>query len=284
MRRLSVKSYSFNGDLQKEHIGGFALVSWQSVFAGLVVTLFCYITLMALGTAIGGGAAHDIIRDSEGAGGIALGAVIWLLVSAFLSLAVGSYFAARISSFVTKRVGSFQGAIIASLFFALLIYSATSTVGAISGQISSLVATVTGASSGLTIGSRVQNLIEGSFGDDLTLKSDPEVVARGLATRLMQGNDEAAKSYLAYQTGVSRVDIEQRFQSMKSEFTARAQQIGSEVATEISTAGWVLFGTFTVGMLFSILGGSWGASVNFRKPLTEDSSTMSVGTPRPQTV
>ncbi len=131
---------------------------------------------------------------------------------------------------------------------------------------------------------QVQNIIERSLGDDLNLKSEPQIVAQGLAARLLQGNDDAAKNYLAYQTGRSRAEIEQRFAQLKSDFTATAQQVGSDVARGISTASWVLFGTLILGMIFAVLGGSWGASANFRKPLAEDIAGNHAHSFDPQTV
>lgn len=268
-----MKTNSIDTELHKEHPGVFALVSWKSIFAGLFVALFSYLTLMALGTAVGGSAAQGIIQAGDNAGGIALSAGIWMLFSTFISLGIGSYFAARISNFINKKVGSFQGAIIASLFFALLVYGTTSTLSAVGGGIGSLASSMSVGASSLAGNPQVQSVIERSFGDDINLKSEPQVVAQGLAARLLQGNDDAAKSYLAYQTGRTRAQIDEGFTQLKTDFMATAQQVGGNVASGIATAGWIIFATLVFGMLFSVLGGSMGASANFREPLAEDVDT-----------
>ena len=96
-------------------------VSWRSIVAGLLVTLFTFATLMFLGMAVGGVALQGIVDQGSSARGFPIGAGIWLLLSTLLSLFAGSYFSGRVSSFLTSRSGAAQGLVIASLFFVLFL-------------------------------------------------------------------------------------------------------------------------------------------------------------------
>src|SRR5579871_6033317 len=84
-------------------LGHFALLSWKSILAGFLVTLLASSILFALGMGVGGATLKNILDRSE-LGPMAVGSVVWIFLTVFLSLFIGSYFAARVSNFITDRI------------------------------------------------------------------------------------------------------------------------------------------------------------------------------------
>ena len=257
----------------REHISvsHHALLSWRSVLAGLLVAFLTYIVLMSLGAGIGANNLVGVINnaDKEAGNGLAVGAGIWVLISAFISRGVGSYFAARLSHFVTARVGWAQGIVIAALFFGALIMETTTTIGAIGGGIGSLAGAIGNKTGDLLKNPEVQSTVERGLGG-LNLRNDPDIVAQGVAVRLMRGDEESARNYFAYQANMTRPEADARFEQLKNDFNAKAKDAGVAAAKGVSAAGWGLFITLVLGTFFAGLGGSLGSRANLRKPLTDE--------------
>ena len=245
------------------------LVSWRSIVAGLLTTLLCLGALLALGMAIGGVSLEDG-ADAQ-TSGIMTG--VWFLISSIISLFVGSYFAARISKFHTNRIGSAQGVVIAALFFGLFLWQTFAAIGwagrtatNAAGTIGSGAASVIGQASG---NATVNNLVEDALGD-LNLKSDPEVVASGVVSRLIKGNTEGAKNYLARQAGITPSEADTRIAQLRQQVDQAMVQARETAANALQGAGWSLFATLVLGAASAIGGGALGSRANFRKPLTRE--------------
>ncbi len=85
-----------------------------------------------------------------------------------------------------------------------------------------------------------KNIFSGSLKScSATLKSTPEVVATGVASRLLRRNEQSAVNYLAAQAGISSAEA----------------------------AGWIAFGILFLGSISAMLGGAFGAQLNMRKPV-----------------
>lgn len=99
------------------------IVSWKSVTAGFLVTLFTLTALLGFGIALG-----DIgIDESISAETTNIFTSLWFLSSITLSIFVGSYYSARISSY---RVVA-NGLLIACLFFLFFFIQAFSLISAL---------------------------------------------------------------------------------------------------------------------------------------------------------
>lgn len=260
-----------NQDYAREHMGfaQYPLVSWRSILAGLVFSVICYVALTALGVAVMGASADDLIGQSrDDASGLAMGAGAWVIVSALLSLTVGGYFAARISNLVTGKIGGAQGIVIASLFFSLLLYGAGSAVGAMGRSMGGAVRSMTGTAGGIFSNQAVQETIEQSF-EGLNLNSSPEVVAKGVAARLLRGDNDGAKSYLAFQAGVPVTEVDARIAAMSIQMNAELEKAAIKAAKGMQAAGWTVFLTLFLGVISCVLGGLLGARANNRKPLVD---------------
>lgn len=252
----------------KEHLGfaHYPLISWRSIVAGLIFSVICYVALTALGIGIMGTTAQQLIQEGEGGGqGVAIGAAVWAIVSILLSLAIGSYFSARVANLVTGKIGGWQGLVIGSVFFALVFWGAGNAIGALGGAMGNAAQSLGGGAQNLMQNPTVQNQINRSL-EGLNLKSPPEQVAQGVASRMIAGDQEGAKNYLAFQAGVPVSEVEARIAQLQTQL----QDAGEAAAAGVATAGWVLFAALVLGLGSAFLGGTLGAKANIREPLVDE--------------
>lgn len=271
---MAISKTHDRGPLEIDSLNPHALISFRAIVSGLLIAMFTFIGLIGLGLAFGGmGLDQDTTAQSAG---IFTG--VWFIVSVLLSLFVGSYFAARISKFRTGRVGSLQGIVIASLFIGFFMYqtfsaigSAGSALGSLVGKSGSMVAQgAQQAANNPAITNTVTNLAEDAIGD-LNLRSEPQVVAQGVGTRLLRGDTESAKNYLARQAGITPTEADARIAQMKGQVDQYVAQGKEAAGTAIRNAGWTLFLLVALGSLAAIAGGALGSVANFRKPLVRES-------------
>ena len=177
-----------------------ALISWKSIFAGLLVALVAHATISALGVAVGGASAASLVYKGKGGGALAGGLGFWFFISVLLSIAVGSYFAARASTFITSRVGAAQGLIIASLFFVLMMIGTTMTLGVAGNILGNVTRSV--SSMDLASSTVVQNTLQKAVANT-DLRADPKTVVENVAAFLINGDTEAAWDTSAFEKGVA---------------------------------------------------------------------------------
>lgn len=241
------------------------LVSWRSILGGLFITFLSLAMLLSLGMAFGGIGLVDG-ADAQNAG-VFTG--IWFLVSAIISLFVGSYFAARVSKFHTGRIGSAQGAIIAALFFGIFLYQSISAIGWAGAKAGDLMGAA-GAGASQVAGSPVVNdLIDDAVGD-LNLRSEPQVVINGVASRLIRGDTEAAKNYLARQANLTPAEADARIAQLRTQVDTAMTQARETTANAMQGVGWSLFAALLLGTVAALSGGALGSATNYRRPLTRE--------------
>jgi hypothetical protein len=247
-----------------------ALISFRAIAAGLLLTMFVMIGLTGLGLAFGG-----ISMDEETTvRGVGMFSGIWFIASVFISLFLGSYFASRVSKFRMGRVGSVQGLVIASLFLVFFLYQIVSALGTAGLAVGSLLGK-TGRVIALSaqkmenypaVRNTISNLSEDALGD-LNLRSGLQVVAEGIGSRILRGNTEGAKNYLAREAGITPTEADARIAQMKGKVDEYVSNAKEATATALRSTGWTLFFLVVLGGLAGILGGGLGSVVNFRKPL-----------------
>lgn len=268
---------SINVDiLEDDHATMHPLISWRSVVAGLLISFFTMIGLLGLGMAFGGINMNE--ETSASSAGIFTG--VWFLASALISIFIGSYFAARVSKFQTGRIGSAQGLVIAALFLGFFLYQTLSAVVSMGGAAGSLIgkgasAIGTGASQVARqpgVMNTVSQFAENAIGD-LNLRSEPTVVAQGVATRLINGNAEGAKNYLALQAGITPQEADLRIAQLKTEADKAVGDAKAAAGDALQATGWSLFLLVMLGALSSVLGGALGSVANFRNPLSREQFT-----------
>lgn len=259
-----------NTPLESDFAHMHPLVSWRSVVAGLLVAFLAEAILLSLGMAFGGTTIGNASTSAQQAG---LFTGIWFLVSSLASLFAGSYFAARISKFHTNRIGSAQGLVIASLFFGFFLWQTVSAIGWAGRAAGSAVSnTASAMSSGLqqaTDNPAINDIVENAMGD-LRLKSPPQVVVSGVANRLLRGDQEGAKNFLARQAGLSSQQADQKIAQIRGQVDTALTQAREAAAQALKATGWSLFTTLVLGAAAAIGGGALGSRANLRKPLTRE--------------
>jgi hypothetical protein len=243
-------------------------IHWRAVFAGAFISALVYFTLVSLGVAIGAGQTQDLINGQSSASMLGTGVGVWLAVSVLISLFVGSYSAGRISGVIATRIGYMQGAVISALFFALMIAQSGSMLKSVTAGVGAA-----GSALGGTIAQAGQNpavtdMVEDNF-SELKFKSSNADVIRGVLSRVVRGDNESAKNYLAAQSGISSDDADARLKTIKDKITAISQQAGQAAAEAAKQVGWWAFIVMALGSVFAMFGGGVGAQVNIRKPISD---------------
>lgn len=252
--------------LEPESLNHHALISFRAIVAGLLIAMFSMLGLVGLGLALGG---INMNADTS-AQSVGIFSGSWFIGSTFISLFAGSYFAARVSKFRTGRIGSAQGIVIAALFLGFFLYQAGSAIGSLGSAAGTLInksgsAIATGAQNE-TVTNTVSQFAEDAMGG-LNLQSPPQEVAKGVAGRIIRGDTEGAKNYLAIQAGISPAEADARIAQMKGKADQYVADAKEATGTALKNAGWSLFFLVALGALASTLGGALGSVANFRRPL-----------------
>jgi hypothetical protein len=253
--------------LEPHHQNHTHIICWKSVFAGILISIMAYMLLATLGAGVLGSVAQNAIDTQQHGSALATASGLWLGLSSVISLFVGSYFTVRISRTLTHKIGAAHGFVVASAFFIILMIQAGSAVGSLSRGFGHLVESLSIGAANISANPRVQDTINQALGTN-NLKSDSKIVAEALAVRLLQGDYDSAKSYYAYQTGLTEEEVNTKMTQLKANFEQAVKDVEEKIAIVVADTGWSLFVTFFVGLLAALIGGRTGAHANVEKPLT----------------
>jgi hypothetical protein len=245
-----------------------SLLSWRSILAGTLLSLLFYVVLLALGVGLLGVS----VDNNLAAPSLGIASGIWVIVANAVALFGGAYIATRSTAFSSRAVGMWQATVMSALFFAFVLFQMTSwmgTAGRFVGGKAGGAADVTRGASDLLSSPQVQDLMDATF-DGLQLKSPPEVVARGVATRLAQGDTDSAENYLARQAGISPEQVHSKIQIVQTQLQAFMNQTREAASATLATAGFALFVVMIIGLISAMVGGYVGARENLRHPVTEE--------------
>lgn len=168
------------------------LVCWRSALAGLAISIITFAGVLALSMAFGGIG----LDDGASAKNAGIFAGVSIIVALVLATFVGGYYSSRISRRVVDVVGVMQGLLVGALFLIIVLcqtMSGLGTIGKVAG--SALGASVAVAGAGAAAATQsplVEDIVTDNMGD-LKLKSDAKDVVRGVASRLIRGDQESAK-------------------------------------------------------------------------------------------
>ncbi len=233
------------------------LLSWRSAIAGLAISLLTYFAFLALAVAFGGiGLADQTSPQTAGTF-----AAVFLLIATVLSVFAGSYFSVRLARINAEAVGSSQGLLVGSLFMLFLIFQTLALVGTL-GQLTGSALGMAGSGLASTAQNpMVQDVISDSIAG-LNLQSEPQAVVSGVASRLLRGDQESAKNYLAREAGITSDQADQRIAAAQTQITQGLNEVREASASALKAAGWSSFLLIVLGAISSVLGGYVAARRN----------------------
>ena len=241
------------------------LICWKSILAGFVLSLLIFTALTGLGVAFGGIGLAD---GTNGQNAMVFTGV-WFILSAVLSLFASGYFTARMARRTNEVVAIGHGFVVAALFVFVLLSQGAMAVSWLTKTAASVVggasATVSGAVTAASQNDSVREMAEDTFAG-LDLK-DAQTVIPGVVSRVVRGDTEGAKAYLARQSGKSVEEVNTQIATLQAKMNEAAVKAREATATAMKALGWSLFVLSVLGALAAGMGGLWAAMVNVRKPI-----------------
>lgn len=237
-------------------------VTWTAVFAGAVAATVLTIVLMILGSALGFATVSPWEGEGASAGTIAISAVIWLIITQWISSALGGYLTGRLRTrwvdvhtdeiFFRDTSHGFLAWAVATIFVVVL--AAGSIASVISGGAQMVGSAITaGTTAAAASDDDSENGLDPArYFIDVMFRSDPALPAqaedgtttsykadraemlRVLLTRFTDGEiSEADKGYLARQvaaeTGLTQAEAQSRVNDVIARMD-RAEQDAREAA------------------------------------------------------
>ncbi len=272
-------------------------VSWQAVFAGLVIALAVELMLAILGVAVGLAVVNPGGPSPSGSS-FGLAAGVWWIVSSIIALLFASYAAARLANVPARLDGLLQGLTIwgLSVVVALWVLSAVAS-GLVSGVVSALGGTLSSLSHGIEASAPQ---IASAFGtqpgqlqsEAQTLlqqqNAGPAQMSREQAERaivqelpnLAAGGDRAAQAKIrivaivAGQLNISADEATRRVDQLQTEL-AKAKTQAAQTATNVAgksagTASDAAFAIFVALIVTAIASAVGGALARPRRMLMAD--------------
>lgn len=238
------------------------LICWKSTLAGLALSLVVFAAFIALGAAFGG----IVLSDGTTVARMTFLSALSLVLAVFLAAGAGGYYAVRLGKTPVDLLGCAQGALVGSLFLLFVICQGISAVGTLTKATGTLVGGTVGAAGAATQSPLVQEIIEDNMGE-LKFRSEGEVVVKGVAARLLRGDSESAKNYLAYQASLTPAEADQRVQLWKARAEEALVKAREAAAKALKVAGWGVFILIVTGLSAAVMGGLLGVKCNERYTL-----------------
>ena len=243
-------------------------VSWASIFAGAVVAIAVTMILLALGAGLGFSAASPWPGAAPAAETFAITAGVWLIVTQWLSSALGGYVAGRLR---TKWTGIHTHEVMfRDTAHGLLAWAVASVI--IAGVALSIASsTVSAASSAATtaVNNATDTLLRTSRpGADVSPAARSEAVRLLGRGSVMRSDD---RSYLAKEvaarTGVSQQEAQQRVETAVNsirEAADKARKVSSAIG--FFTALSMLIGAFIASVAAAYAGQLRDENADLRHP------------------
>ncbi|WP_413557505.1 hypothetical protein [Bdellovibrio sp. HCB209] len=238
------------------------LICWRSALAGVVIGVVTMIGLLTLSIAFGGIGLEDgsTVKNASVFAGVSI--VVAMIVGNF----AGSYYSVRIARRRVDVVGVMQGLLVGGICTLLVVCHTMASVAAL-GKVTGAALGATAAAAGGVASTQaplIQDIIQDSLGAR-KLASDPEVVVKGLASRLVRGDQESAKNYLAAQAGITPEEADKAVVVVREKVDKALEEARKAAATTLKTVGWSSFVAIVLAMIASVLGGLVGALCNERR-------------------
>ena len=280
-------------------------MSWQAIFAGVVLVLSLQVLLSLLGAGIGLNTVNTNAGSTPDASSFGLGAGLWWVVSSCLALFVGGYAAAWLAGNEIKFDGMLHGLIAWAITTIVTLYLLSSAVGGLVGGGFSALGSVASATGGTVKEAAVPVANAVGLSPDMLQQQaraylaptnpdpatmSPQDAQKEIATDLVtyeQGGADSAPAkdriiaITAAQMKISRADAAKKFddaQAKVQQTTAQAKQKAKDAAdATASGASKGAFGIFVDLLLGAIAAALGGMLAIQRRVVTGD---RVVATPR----
>ncbi len=259
-------------------------VSWQALFAGLVLAIAIELLLVTLGAAVGLSTIHAQANNTPDVSSFSMAAGIWWLVSGLIALLIGGYVAARLAGVTSRFDGMLHGLIVWGLMTLFALYLLTTAVGGAFGGASEMIGgTMSAAGSTLKTAAapelksaaaatpgNIQSYLQPADANPQTMS--PQDAQKEIAVQLPVYESGGAGAPAAKQRIIAIMAAQMhespdaataRFDQLQSQATngknqavKKAQTIGAKTAHVTSTAAYILFGMLLLGAIFGAIGGS----------------------------
>jgi hypothetical protein len=213
---------------------GFRL-SWGAIFAGFVIATVLQIVLSVLGLAIG---FTSWDPRTEGLGGFGIGAAVWFVATAIVSLFVGGLVLGRLAGILRTKDGALHGAVLWGLSTLLAVWMVANGVGALLG---STLDTLTRTTSAVVSGAVSAT---GSIGS-------------AVATRPGGAPPVTQRVQNAMDTVQARMQAQAAQLPPADSLRAQAANVGETTTNAVASVAWVALAT----MVLSLGAAVWGAGI-----------------------
>ncbi|UYL07880.1 YrzE family protein [Bdellovibrio sp. SKB1291214] len=238
------------------------LVCWRSALAGVVIGLVTMIGLLALSVAFGGIGLDDgsTVKNATIFAGVSI--VVALIVGNF----TGSYYSVRIARRRVDVVGVMQGLLVGGICVLLMVCHTMASVAMLGKVTGSALGAAASTAGGIaaTQAPVINDMIQDSLGNR-KLAADADVIVKGLASRLVRGDQESAKNYLAAQAGMTPEEADKAVATLKEKTDKAMEETRKAAATTLKAVGWSSFVMIVLAMIAAALGGMVGAVCNERR-------------------
>jgi hypothetical protein len=243
---------------------------WSTTIAGAFVALLVFVALVVLTLGLSTGYLNNAMLSPLKPVGLTSAnkwLLFWIFLSGAIALFTGAFLAARSSGPVTTRVGRMEGLVISSLFFPLLVgLGFFASFG--SPQYRTLLDSLDLVQINPAMHQDIESVINPKL-RGLNLDRPSERVIEGLMKRILSKDAEAAHRYLAARSGISMREARGRIEPIRAQVEQGFTVANAHSAYFSRLFGLLAFSGILFGSLAAMAGGSIGAQLNLRAPLSK---------------
>ncbi|AKH38844.1 MULTISPECIES: hypothetical protein [Nitrosomonas] len=270
---------------------GWWTINWGAVFASLVFIYALSWLIFTLSSAIGFSLIEvpdikHIDTESEGLT-VSFALYAWFIVTAFITYFLGGILAGKLSGNIDHRAATLHGVVVWSCTIIITVTLASMGVTNLLSSAAGAIKTTATAGTNITkavasdregatsqlpssfqplIASIKQGIRKGASQDEKKLEKAAEQIdpqALGLiATALIRGDEQQAKEIIASNTDLDEKEVDELVSSVKT----KADKIGKDIQRKADEAReyaagilWLMFISYIVALIASILGARYGA-------------------------
>lgn len=266
-------------------------LSWGGIIAGVFAAVSIQLLLNLLGIGVGASSISASQGDQPGQG-MAIGAVIWFVLSWVLSLGLGAWVACQFAPHGDRRKGALQGFVVWCVASLVVVYLLSTAAGNLIGGTASVIGRTaslvgSGAKSSAPGVAGMVARVTGVTPSDISsqagqIATDPQfqqIVSDAVHNGSFSDSDRQALTNLLAQRGHMTTDqANQTIDKWQAEIQTGAQnakqtalKVEDKAASGVSVTGFGSFVSLLLGLFAAVAGGFFGTS-----PLTSTRRVASI--------